>query len=503
VSKTEAHELLARLRAEGAILRGLSCDSRHVQTHDLFLAFPGYQTDGRAYIEQALAKGAGAVLWDNFDGYTPSFPMAVPNLGLRDLRHRSGWLAHLMYGTPSERLWLAGVTGTNGKTTVSQWLTQALEACGVRCGVIGTLGSGFPGQLRTGFNTTPDAITMHRTLAEFVAQGAMAAAMEVSSIGLDQGRVNGGQFDVAILTNLTRDHLDYHGNMEAYAAAKARLFRLPDLACSVINLDDSFGLTLARQIHAEGNRVIGYTRIRSNAEALPGAPVLIGDALQQTPSGLRFTLEWEGERVDVQARMVASFNVANLLAVACALLSREMGLRDIARVLSRLTPPEGRMQILGGFGEPLVVVDYAHTPDALAKVLESLRETATQRHGRLVVVFGCGGDRDPGKRALMGDVARLHADTVILTSDNPRTENPDSILAQIAQGVGEDAQIIVDRQEAIFKAVAHAHADDVVLIAGKGHEPYQEISGRLLPFSDIEKARQAIAAWSSEPEKKP
>lgn len=493
---TPALDLLERLRASGVRPNGITADSRRLAAGEVFAAWPGYATDGRRYIQAAVERGASAVLWECGDNFRADM-LPVPSLPVAGLRELAGHLAAEIYGRPSSQLWLAGVTGTNGKTTVSQWLARALGELGARCGVIGTLGSGFPDQLVAGLNTTPDALELHRTLAAFLAAGAGATAMEVSSIGLDQGRVNGAEFDVAVFTNLTRDHLDYHQTMDAYAAAKASLFALPGVAHAVINLDDAFGLTQARRLIERGGvDVIGYTRVASNADAVPGARVLVADRLHSAASGLQFTLLWAGRQAEVQVRMVAPFNVSNLLAVIGALLARGEALDEILGVVGRLTPPEGRMQLVGGVGEPLVVIDYAHTPDALAKVLEAVRETVRTRGGRLACVFGCGGDRDPGKRSLMGEVASQLADRVVVTSDNPRTEDPQAIIAAVLAGAGAAVDHIVDRAAAIRVAIGEAGADDVVVLAGKGHEPYQEIHGQRFPFSDVEQARAALVDWN-------
>ncbi|ATE58884.1 UDP-N-acetylmuramoyl-L-alanyl-D-glutamate--2,6-diaminopimelate ligase [Thauera sinica] len=489
-----AAPILERLAAAGVRPRGIAADSRKIGAGDVFAAWPGYQTDGRRYIGAAIDRGAAAVLWECGDGFRAE-SLPVPSVPVEGLRDAAGFLAHEIYGRPSEALWLAGVTGTNGKTTVSQWLASMLERLGTRCGVIGTLGCGFPGHLAASLNTTPDALELHGMLASFVAAGAGAAAMEVSSIGLDQGRVNGAQVDVAIFTNLSRDHLDYHGTMETYAAAKARLFDLPGVRRGVINLDDAFGLLQARKLAAAGAEPIGYTLAAGDAPALSGIRVLAADRLRITATGLQFGLSWEGRRAEVGVRMVAPFNVSNVLAAIGALLARGVALDDILPLVPQLTPPEGRMQLVGGVGEPLVVIDYAHTPDALAKVLEAARGTADTRRGRVVCVFGCGGDRDPGKRPIMGDVARQLADHVVITSDNPRTEDPLRIVEAVAAGAGPAADCIVDRAEAIRHGVTGAGSDDVVVIAGKGHEPYQEILGVRLPFSDFEQAREALKLW--------
>lgn len=496
MSAPDVTVILEQLRRAGVVPTGITADSRKAGPGDIFAAWAGFRADGRRHIADAVARGASAVLWDDTDGFRPDPMPAVPALPVSGLRLLAGALADEIFGRPSADLWLAGVTGTNGKTTVSQWLARALSDLGARCGIIGTLGCGFPGELEEGINTTPDAIELHRHLARFRAAGAECAAMEVSSIGLEQERVKGARFDVAIYTNLSRDHLDYHGTMEAYATSKARLFDMPGIACSVLNLDDTFGLALARRLLDRGMEAIGYTRMATNADAVPGARVLLGDELQVVPGGLRFALKWGGRRHDLQVRMVAPFNVSNLLAVAGALLARGVDADAMAAVLTRLTPPEGRMQLVGGVGEPLVVIDYAHSPDALAKVLEAVRDTAQTRRGRVICVFGCGGDRDAGKRPMMGEVASRLADRVVITSDNPRSEDPLKIIDAIAAGAYPHADCVVDRAQAIEMAICEAAADDVVVLAGKGHEPYQEVLGQRVPFSDLEQARRALLAWN-------
>lgn len=492
---TQAGELLGMLAEKGLRPTGLTADSRRVAAGDIFVAYPGYSLDGRRFVADAVGRGAVAVLWEAADGLAPP-TLGVPCLPVEGLRALSGYLAHEVYGRPSASLWLAGVTGTNGKTTVSQWLAQVLTDLGQRCGIIGTLGCGFPGQLDAATNTTPDAPALHRQLARFRADGAVAAAMEVSSIGLDQGRVNGAEFDVAIFTNLTRDHLDYHGSMEAYAGAKTQLFDLPGLAGHVINLDDAFGLHQARRLLERGQRVIAYTLVPSNADGAPGAEILAATDLRATPSGMRFALLAGGQRLEMHVPVVARFNISNLLAVIGALVIRGLAVDVAARACARLTAPEGRMQVVGGIGEPMVVVDYAHTPDALAKVLEAVRGSAEARNGRLICVFGCGGDRDPGKRPLMGAVAAQLADRVLVTSDNPRSEPPEAIIAAILAGGTSMMEAVPDRAGAIARAIVEAGPDDVVLIAGKGHEPYQEIQGQRLPFSDLAQAREGLEAWN-------
>lgn len=379
---------------------------------------------------------------------------------------------------------MIGVTGTNGKTSVTQWIAQALTARGRKCALVGTLGNGFPGALVPGPNTTPGAHVLREFLPESVRQGARACAMEVSSIGLHQNRVAGLRFDVAVFTNLTRDHLEYHGTMEAYAAEKAKLFAWPGLRAAVLNLDDAFGRELAGRLRGRV-LTIGYT-----LEDERGADtVLRAAALAETGAGLSFALD--GIRFEVP--VVGRFNAANLLAVIGALLAGGEKLADIAGALKHIVPPPGRMQPVGGENAPLVVVDYAHSPDALEKVLTTLRGTATARDGRLVCVFGCGGDRDPGKRPQMGAIAERLADAVVVTSDNPRGENPQAIIEQILAGMTVQPVVEPDRATAIHVAIAQAGERDVILLAGKGHEPYQEIAGVRIPFSDLDCATSALA----------
>lgn len=483
--------LIALLRARG--VRDLRLDSRQVERGDAFVAVPGRKVDGRDFVEQAAARGAVAVLVEA-DGWT-SPHAGVPVLPLTGLTADLGRLAAAWYGEPSRALFSVGVTGTNGKTSCSQWIAQALSAAGRPCGVIGTLGSGFPGQLQDAGLTTPDPVSLQRAVRALADRGARALAMEVSSIGLDQQRVDGMKFDVAVFTNLTRDHLDYHGTMEAYAQAKARLFDWPTLTHAVLNLDDPFGRQLAHalQARARAPTLIGYSVAPAVDGELPCQ--LRATALRATATGQAFTLMAGDERADVTVGLVGSFNVSNLLAVTGALLAAGLSLADAAALLPRLSPPPGRMQCLGGSGQPLAVVDYAHTPDAIAQALTALRPLAQARGGALWIVFGAGGDRDPGKRAPMGAAAAA-ADQIVITSDNPRGEDPAAIAAQVAAGIpaGSSCRTLIDRGMAIDSVLAEADARDVVLIAGKGHEPYQETRGVRTPFSDVERASAALAS---------
>jgi UDP-N-acetylmuramoyl-L-alanyl-D-glutamate--2,6-diaminopimelate ligase len=489
----EVEDILRRLAAQGVEMKRVTADSRAVAWGDTFLAYPGTKTDGRRFIPQAIVAGAGAVLWER-EGFDWDEDWRVPNLGVASLRDVAGPLAAEVYGRPSEKLWVVGVTGTNGKTSCSQWIAQALGGAGRRCGVIGTLGIGFPGALQDNPNTTPDAIVLQRQLRQFVDAGAACASMEVSSIGLDQGRANGTKFDVALFTNLSRDHLDYHGDMERYGQAKARLFRMPGLKHAVLNLDDAMGVRIAQSLTGSAVERVGYSLAQGAAQRGGVERWIEARDLALTGSGIAFRVASSWGEAAVRSAMVGRFNVANLLGVLGALLASGFALDAAAAAVSALTPVPGRMQRVGGGGRPLVVVDYAHTPDALEKVGASLRETVRAQGGRLIVVFGCGGERDRGKRPGMAEAASRVGDFVIVTSDNPRGEDPRAIIADIVPGVRAPHEVVADRREAIGRAVAMADARDIVLLAGKGHEPYQEIAGVRNPFSDVDEARAALDA---------
>ena len=496
--------ILRELADNGIAATRLCSDSRRVNPGDIFVALPGSCVDGRLFIAEAMVRGAAAVLVDasgipGVDAGGTAWLKAQtvhalpdvtpPVLVVPDLARMLGELAAEVMGQPSRSLWMAGITGTNGKTSVSQWIAAALGELGAPCGVIGTLGCGLPGDCVASLNTTPDAIAVHSTLADFVRKGVTGCAMEVSSIGLDQHRVGGVHFDVAVFTNLTRDHLDYHGDMAAYGRAKAALFQWPDLGAAVINGDDPFGRELAGGLAA---CVAGclYALDPKNVPSGWSGQVLVPSQLAFDNAGLQFELDG----VKFAADLVGRFNVSNLLAVIGALQARGYALASIAGALRSLQPPPGRMQVIGGIDEPLVLVDYAHTPDALAQVLATLRETAAERGGRLVCVFGCGGDRDPGKRPHMGRIAAAAADFVLVTSDNPRSEDPMRIIDDIVAGMEQTKHCCeIDRELAIRGAIESAENRDVILVAGKGHEPYQEIQGVRLPFLDESAVLTALA----------
>jgi UDP-N-acetylmuramoyl-L-alanyl-D-glutamate--2,6-diaminopimelate ligase len=497
-----AEATLSWLRAQAPSAQ-LSSDSRNLAAGDVFFAYPGDDADGRDYIAAAIARGAAAVVYEDADGHAWNGAPEFPHRGVSGLKQLAGDIAGAWYGHPDAGMFVAAVTGTNGKTSCSQWLGRVLSRSGKPALVVGTLGTGMfrngmAGSFQATGYTTPDAVLLQRRLAQARSSGAQAVAIEASSIGLDQGRLNGMHIDVALFTNFTRDHLDYHGGMDAYEAAKRRLFDWPGLRHAVINLDDYMGLRLIAHIRAQRSDVaiIGYS---SSGATVDGIPVLQAADIRLGNAGAVFQLQTPQGAAAVRTRLIGGFNVSNALGIAGVLHARGMGLRGIVEALEALQPVPGRMQQLGGQEAPLVVIDYAHTPDALEKVLATLREVASQRHGKLWCVFGCGGDRDPGKRPQMGAAATA-ADHVIVTSDNPRSESPAEIIGQIVEGMKihhvmqGTPHVIEDRAAAILYAIKHAAKADVVLLAGKGHETYQEIKGRKLPFLDADHAALSLAA---------
>lgn len=480
----------------------LSSDSRSIGLGDVFFAYPGDAADGRDYIENAIEAGAKAVVHEIAD-FRWNDEWKLPHLPVSGLKELAGPIASAYYGRPDATMFTVAVTGTNGKTSCSQWLGKALSRLGQPTAVIGTLGVGqFRSGSHAGFSatgyTTPDAVLLQRKLAQLRSSGALALAIEASSIGLHQGRLNGMHFDVALFTNFTRDHLDYHGDMEAYEAAKRMLFDWPGLQHAVINLDDEMGLRLIR--HLQETRpslpVVGYT---VSGKKVSDISVLSASDIRSSQGGTAFRFDSPFGAMTVKTQLVGEFNVSNVLGILGVLLSKGVSLKAAIEATEALTAVPGRMEQLGGQDAPLVVIDYAHTPDALEKTLATLRQVAQQRSGRLWCVFGCGGDRDPGKRPQMGAVAQ-QADHIVVTSDNPRGEEPAAIVEQIVKGI-DAAQLppdalhtIEDRASAILWAVRHAAKNDVVLLAGKGHESYQEIKGKKLPFLDADHAALALAA---------
>jgi UDP-N-acetylmuramoyl-L-alanyl-D-glutamate--2,6-diaminopimelate ligase len=487
-------------------IKRLTTDSRTVQPGDTFVAYRGETRDGREFIPDAIARGAKSVLWER-RGYLWRREWDVENVAVEHLRRRAGEIAAEVYGRPSSRLWMVGVTGTNGKTSCSHWIAQALTGLGAKCGVVGTLGSGWPGKLEPLENTTPDAVWLHGRLREFLRQKAHAVSMEVSSHGLAQDRVCGVEFDVALFTNLTRDHLDYHRTMRSYRNAKARLFRMPGLAWAVLNVDDAFGAELTSETRERGVSTIGYGFADKPAKLRGGRIArVIGRELRVGSGGIAFEVATPWGDAEIESPLVGRFNAANLLASLSVLLASDYPLDASVAALRKVKPVAGRAERFGGGVLPLVVVDYAHTPDALENILKALRELMSSeppdngrtakravRAGKLVCVFGCGGDRDRGKRPLMGRIATRMADEVIVTSDNPRSEDPHRIITDILEGVTQRCAIAPDRSQAIRAAIGGAAAGDVILVAGKGHEQYQEIAGVKHPYNDAAVVKAALA----------
>ena len=466
----------------------VTLDSRAVTPGALFLACRGRAHHGLEFAAEAVARGARSVLYDPAGAAPPpALPAGTLLLAVPELAARAGLIADRFFGAPSQRLTVAGITGTNGKTTCAWLLAQALARCGRPAGYIGTLGAGIPPKVTPMRHTTPDAVTLQRQLAQLLAAGAACVSLEVSSHALDQSRVNGVRFHTAAFTNLTRDHLDYHGSMEAYGAAKARLFAWPGLSFRIINVDDPFGAQLARA--SADAQLIVTTRAAATAALPQGAQFVRAARVRAEPTGLSIEVESSFGAVELPLRLMGEFNVDNALTVLAVLLAFGIPLRTAAQALSRVRPASGRMEMFGGRGRsPLAIVDYAHTPDALANALRAAR---LHCRGQLRVVFGCGGDRDAGKRPLMGRIAAELADDIVLTDDNPRSEDPRRIVADIVAGITPGAPLVIehDRALAIRMALARSSADDVVLIAGKGHEDYQVRGSERREFRD-----QAVVA---------
>jgi len=482
-------------------VRALSTDSRRVQRGDAFIAWPGYATDGRGFVGSALAAGAGACLVEaeGIEGF--AFEDTQRVAALAELKSRTGLIASGFMGRPSERLQVFAVTGTNGKTSTSWWLAQALGALGTRCGVIGTLGVGeppSPGRASsiafTGL-TTPDPITVQAGFKQFADAGLGACAIEATSIGIAEHRLAGTKVDIALFTNFTQDHLDYHETMEAYWDAKARLFAWPGLKAAVLNIDDARGASLAA-----GLRGLDLWTYSVERDAR-----LRAERIGYADGGLGFDVIEGSARAAVRTQLIGEYNVANLLAVIGGLRAAGVALADAVRACPTLTPVPGRMDRVAPAPSvrrtlPEVVVDYSHTPDALEKALAALQPLARERGGALWCVFGCGGNRDAGKRPLMGAIAQRLARHVVVTSDNPRLEDPSKIIAQIVAGFDAKATpptAIENRAAAIAHAVQRAAPNDVILLAGKGHEDYQDVGGIKQPFSDLEQAAAALAQRGS------
>jgi UDP-N-acetylmuramoyl-L-alanyl-D-glutamate--2,6-diaminopimelate ligase len=495
-------ELTAGLVTAPAALEisDVTLDSRTVSPGALFLACRGRGRHGAQFAGDALARGARAALYEPsrgarelmeaaLKGAVGAGPEQVFVAPVPELSRQAGVIADRFFGRPSQRLRVAGITGTNGKTTCAWLLAQALTKCRCPAAYMGTLGYGLPGALAATEHTTADAVSVHRRMAAMRDTGAEAVSMEVSSHALDQDRVAGVRFHAVAFTNLTRDHLDYHGTMAAYGEAKARLFAWPGVAARVINIDDEFGAQLAAQ-HS-GARLIITTRAGATLAAPPGAKVVRAASVQPAGSGLVLQVESSWGATTLNVPLIGEFNADNALTVLAILLAWDIALGDAAAALGSCRAAPGRMEIVDGRGPaPLVIVDYAHTPDALAKALRAAR---LHCRGRLWVVFGCGGDRDPGKRPMMGRMAVELADEAVITDDNPRTEPPERIVQDILRGIpGAAARVEHDRAAAIRATLKRALPSDVVLVAGKGHEEYQIYGSERRPFSDQSVAREAL-----------
>lgn len=467
------------------LIKAIQTDSRQIQPGDLFIAYPGLQADGRNYIKDALDKQAAAVLYEA-KNYKPSIQTEIPLIPFGNLQYHIGEIAARFYDEPSRAMKIVGITGANGKTSCSQFVAQALQSQGIPCGVIGTLGYGFLGGLHKNMHTTPDPIQLQQAFSQMQKQGAKAIAMEVSSHALHQRRIQGVCFDIAVFTQLSRDHLDYHGDMESYARAKELLFQQPGLRYGVVNSDDALGKRIIDRYHRQLT-LIKYSTNRvkeddhvSSVVATRIQPLVQGFSVEvQTPCG----------KGTFTTSLLGRFNISNLLAILSVLCLCKIPFDKALLELSRLRNVPGRMQVVDSRRRPQIIVDYAHTPDALEKALTALREHC---QGRLICVFGCGGDRDRGKRPKMAAVAERHANQIILTNDNPRNELPADIIQDIQSGFKNKKLVIVkvDRAEAIHYAVQIAAMNDIILIAGKGHETTQTIGDQVLPFNDVEEAKR-------------
>jgi UDP-N-acetylmuramoyl-L-alanyl-D-glutamate--2,6-diaminopimelate ligase len=475
-------------------ISGLGLDSRKMKPNNLFLAVKGTQLEGRKYIPDAIARGAIAVLVEADEQENViSIQQNVPLIPVYQLQEKLGHLGARFYDYPAKKLRMIGVTGTSGKTSCVHFIAQILQSLSIKCGMIGTLGSGFYGALTETGLTTPDAITLQAILHEMRHQGAKAVAMEVSSHSIDQGRVNEIEFEMGIFSNLTQDHLDYHGDMETYAGVKYRFLAEPTTKQVIINADDPHGRKWIAELSARKS-VFAYG---TSKPALPAhVPCIYSEHAELSLQGVKAQVytPWGDSKLDVP--LVGQFNLSNVLAVLTALCVYGIPFSDVIARLSQLKAVPGRMQSLGGNDKPLIIVDYAHKPDALEKALQALR---AHTNGKLICVFGCGGERDHGKRPLMAKIAEQWADRVIVTNDNPRHEKPEAIAEQILQGFSHPDRVTVtlDRSKAIENSIQWASAKDCILIAGKGAERYQQIGDEKMPFDDVEKVTDYLTKLPS------
>lgn len=468
----------------------LALDSRLVKPKGLFFAYPGVTVDGRAYIDQAIARGAIVIVYEDADGFQPTsspYPDVI-FIAKTHLQIHVGEIAARFFDDPSLGMNVIGVTGTNGKTSVTHFIAQALQQHRVDCAVLGTVGNGLLLGLEKSMQTTLDPIQLQHRFWQFKKEGIRHTAMEVSSHALVQGRVAGTHFTTAVFTQLSRDHLDYHGTMEAYAAAKAELFQQTGLRYAVINQDDLQG----QQFIADYRASLAVVAYSARGEIYPNVPHVVATKISPQPHGFMLEIDSAWGAGELTCGLIGDFNVSNLLATLSVLLLNDIPFEQALRYCAQLKTVRGRMQMLGGENQPIVIIDYAHTPDALEKVLSALRSHST---GKLWCVFGCGGDRDKGKRSLMARVVEQWADHIIVTDDNPRHESSQSIVDDICRGfsVAAAIQVIQDRGKAIAMAVQSANRHDMVLVAGKGHETTQIVGDHVLPFDDVEQAELALA----------
>ncbi len=478
----------------------LHTDSRRVGAGDGFIAWPGGVTDGRQFVASALQQGATACVVEQ-SGADAFAWGENPAIATYDgLKAASGLIAAAYYEQPSQALDVVAITGTNGKTSTAWWLAHALHNAGKRCAIVGTLGVGEVGQLEVTGMTTPDPVLLQVKLRGMADSGVNACAIEASSIGLAEHRLDGTQVRVAMFTNFTQDHLDYHGDMASYWQAKLALFSWAGLQAAVVNVDDAHGAALAVQLQARGDLSVWTLSCaaHSGSDSVDSAGVsaqhIVARHIQHGAMGLCFEVV-EGDEVHaLDTQLVGHYNVSNVLGVIACMRAMGYSLADAAQACRVLPAVPGRMQTVGAADEPLVVIDYAHTPDAVAQAVQALLPLAQSRGGELTCVLGCGGDRDAAKRPLMAAAAEQHAQHVVLTSDNPRSEDPQTILNHMLAGLkhASKAIVIADRAQAIAQTVQHARTQDVVLVAGKGHEDYQEISGVKHPFSDVQHAHEAL-----------
>lgn len=472
-------------RLADIVISGIQIDSRKVTTGDLFIAIKGHSVDGRQFISQAVSAGAAAVIADADEKWPENTVYkSVPVIVVNKLSAELGEIASSFFDRPSQRLPVIAVTGTNGKTSCTQLMMQILNGLGKSCGVMGTLGIGVDGDFNEATNTTPDAVTIQRYLQQWVEGKTDTAVMEVSSHGIAQGRVDALQFELALFTNLSRDHLDYHGSMQAYAETKAQLFSWPGLKKAVINMDDDFSEQLLASVASD---VEVYTfSIKSQSKA-----DIFVDKISYHRKGVSSVLHSPWGVFPFTYPLMGEFNLSNVLAVVTCLGVLGYSLPSVVSTLTGLATIPGRMELVSNASDVTVVVDYAHTPDALEQALKAMSLHAC---GKLWCVFGCGGDRDQGKRSLMGAVAQQYSDYVVVTSDNPRSESASHIIDEIISMVDRPALIEEDRAKAINFAIKQAGVGDSILIAGKGHEDYQQIGENKLPFSDIHQARLGLLA---------